>query len=143
MTFQTPLTEDTTAILLDQSTPLSADDRPKKTCPFCAEEILEAAITCRFCKADLAGNAIRVPRQGQLASCSTCKVTLVPVQKSKTVSAAGLFSVLLFLIGLVFIFGSPVIGILILILAVIIGAVGRGHRIVMVCPQCGQAGATL
>jgi len=38
-------------------------ERATKTCPFCGEQILEAAVRCRFCGSDLAGGASAAPMQ--------------------------------------------------------------------------------
>jgi hypothetical protein len=50
---------------------------------------------------------------------------------------------LIFLFGLMFAFFNPIVGILMMILGLIIGAVNRGKRVQMVCPRCGTQGAFL
>jgi hypothetical protein len=84
-----------------------------------------------------------IPQPVTVAACPTCRVALVPVQKPRSVSLAGIFSVLLFMLGLLSLFVSGIVGLLLMILAIVIGTVGRGKVTVMVCPQCGTAGATL
>ena len=53
-------------------------------------------------------------------------------------SVAEVSSAFLFLIGIVSIFINPLVAIIIIIFAMIIGIVGRGKKTVLVCPNCGE-----
>ena len=75
--------------------------------------------------------------------CSRCGIALIPITKPNQVSLGGLVGGLVFLIGLLVMLGSPIMGGLVMIVGLLIGAVGRGTRTVMTCPQCGKRGATL
>lgn len=71
--------------------------------------------------------------------CPRCNIALVATEESDSVSLAGILGVLIFLFGLGMAFVSALVGIAIMILALIIGAVGTGKHLVMVCPGCGKA----
>ncbi len=77
------------------------------------------------------------------AACPSCDVALIAVEKKSAVSAGGLLSVVIALFGLYALLLNPVFGVLLLILAVVIGNLGRGKKTVMKCPSCGATGATL
>lgn len=77
-------------------------------------------------------------------ACSACNVVLVPVERKPVVSLSGIFSGVLLFAGVGFaLLSSLQMGVLIVILALIVGAVGGGKKTVMVCPQCGKEGAAL
>lgn len=71
-----------------------------------------------------------------------CNVAMVPIQKRKAVSVTGFLGVLVFLAGLICLAFNPVLGVLLIILAVVMGLLG-GKKTVMVCPKCGEQGATV
>ncbi len=77
------------------------------------------------------------------AACPSCDVALVAVEKKSAVSIGGILSVMIALAGLYSLLLNPIFGVLLLILAVVVGNLGRGKKVVMKCPSCGTTGATL
>ncbi len=73
-------------------------------------------------------------------SCRSCRVALVTKEKRPLVSVAGLFGVVLFMVGLGTMLVNLVAGALLMIVALLIGHFGRGSSTVMVCPRCGTEG---
>ena len=115
----------------------------KRQCPYCAKTIEAEAIVCPFCGADLIQSPDEIHQEEKVkthsvAACKKCNVELVTKEKKQSVSVAGVSSACLFLIGIVLIFFNPLVALIIIILAMIIGIVGRGKKTVLVCPNCGE-----
>lgn len=81
--------------------------------------------------------------QPKVLACEKCNVVLVPIQKKKAVSIAGLIGAMLFVVGLISLLFNYVVAAVLMILGLLISAVGRSNKTVMVCPQCGEKGRVL
>ena len=69
--------------------------------------------------------------------CLNCGATeMVVVQETNGFSLAGVLAAFLFLVGLATLLAAPVIGLLVIITAVLIGVLGRGKTNYMVCLGC-------
>lgn len=112
----------------------------EKKCPHCAETIKAEATICRYCHLDVSNK--RAPAAPNQPECPACHVALIPIQKTNQVSVAGLIGVVAFFFGLLLLFFSPIAGVIVIIVALVVGSVGRGKHTVMTCPQCGKHGAT-
>jgi uncharacterized protein with PIN domain len=84
--------------------------------------------------------AVQTTRGGGMADsmgCPECNTALVQIQRKKSVSVAGLASVVTFFMGLVLLTLNLIVGIVICILAFIIGY-GAKYQVWMVCPKCNK-----
>jgi uncharacterized protein with PIN domain len=72
-----------------------------------------------------------------LMGCPECDTALVQIQRKKSVSSAGLISVMVFLIALALMTLNVIVGLVILIVAFVIGY-GSKHQVWMVCPKCNK-----
>lgn len=110
------------------------------TCRECGKEISTLAASCPHCGAPT--NIKEEPAKPGVATCHSCNIQLIPVEKKPLVSGAGLISTILVLVGILSMLFNWIIGLLIIIVALIIGTL-RDKHIVMKCPQCGAEGQQL
>ena len=106
-----------------------------KKCKFCAEEIQDAAIVCRFCGKDQAEVIANTTAQAAVFS-PTCKLCGGVMKPSKEAKSQG--SCLLALVGVVILFFFPigtVIGIILILYSLNLGSRKRG---LWVCKNCGH-----
>ncbi len=80
--------------------------------------------------------------QPTVLACDHCNVALIPIQKKAQVSVAGVFSVLLFIVGLIVCAANLVAGIVVIALAILVSVTGRAKYTAMTCPSCGKVGST-
>jgi uncharacterized paraquat-inducible protein A len=69
------------------------------------------------------------------AACPNCETILIPVQRNSMVSASGIISAILLLVGLILLLVSPVIGLIVIIIGVLIGMT-RSKSTWLNCPAC-------
>lgn len=74
--------------------------------------------------------------------CDKCKVAMVPIQKRRAASFAGVLGWVIVLIGIGCLFFNAILGALGLIVGLIIGFSGD-KKTVLICPQCKSEGITL
>lgn len=98
------------------------------TCPECKKEISDTAKACPSCGFELHSSGKQL--------CPKCNIEAIPIKKKDSVSAAGIIGALLFILAIPVLFINLLIGVVIIILALIVGTVGRGEHIEMTCPKC-------
>jgi uncharacterized protein YbaR (Trm112 family) len=96
------------------------------TCPECKKEISDTAKSCPSCGYELK------PSQKQL--CPKCNIEPITIKKKNSVSAGGIIGALLFILAIPVLFFNLFIGIVVIILAIVLGR--RGEHIEMTCPKC-------
>ena len=98
------------------------------TCPECKREISDTAKACQSCGFELNASKKQL--------CPKCNIEPIPIKKKQSVSSGGIIGALLFIIALPLLFINLLIGVVVIILALIVGTVGRGEYIEMTCPKC-------
>jgi len=76
--------------------------------------------------------------QPHVATCENCNIQLMVKEEAAVVSFGGILGAFLFIIGLPTLLFNPIIGVLLIVVGVILGSVGRARRTVLFCPQCGN-----
>lgn len=105
-------------------------------CPDCGKEISERAVSCPHCGAP---NQEPAPENQDTSAilCPNCKKAMVQKEEKSSVSPAGLFGALLFIIGIACLFFSAPMGIIIMVLGILTGLMSNRTHSSMVCVQCG------
>lgn len=109
-------------------------------CKECGKEISDQATACPHCGAPLAAQPVGAPNA---MACPRCNIALIPITRPVSVSLAGFFGIGFVLIGLVALLFNPVVGILTILVGVAISKFFRGSEVIMTCPKCHRADATL
>jgi hypothetical protein len=71
-------------------------------------------------------------------ACSQCQIELVPVQRAKGFSLAGLFSAFVFVCAVLLMAFNFTAGLVLCAFAILLGMLGRGKDTYLVCPKCGR-----
>lgn len=66
-----------------------------------------------------------------------CEHQFVSTTKRKAVTPQGIFSVLGVLVGLGLLLVNPLVGLIVIVVAGLVGAVGRSKAVIL-CAKCGQ-----
>lgn len=99
-------------------------------CKECGNQVSTLAASCPKCGAPVADRAPAA------MVCRHCNIQLVAHEKTSMVSTAGILGAVGFLIGLVALFASPIVGLVIIIASIATGFM-RSKTLVMTCPRCG------
>ena len=100
------------------------------TCPECKKEISDTSKSCPSCGYEL--------KESGKQLCPNCNIEAIAVLKRKQVTFGGIVGIFLFIsLFLILIFQMRVIiGIVVMILGLIIGAFFSGKYTAIVCPKC-------
>ncbi len=71
-----------------------------------------------------------------MIKCPRCNGDQVAVERSSSVSLAGLFGAMIGLVGIVTLFANALLGVGILIVGLLVGGLTRRKRTVLFCPIC-------
>lgn len=71
-----------------------------------------------------------------MMKCARCNVELLALERSSSVSAAGLAGALIGVVGLLTLFANALLGVAIIIVGLLLGGLTRRKRTVLVCPRC-------
>lgn len=94
-------------------------------------------IDCKSC-----GQPVEVPFLKQTASgprtlvCPQCNVQMIATEKRRNVSVGGILGAAAFVVGLLICLSNPILGVLVMILGLILGAVTRSKYTAIMCPLC-------
>lgn len=61
---------------------------------------------------------------------------MVQITETAGICAAGIIGALAFLAGLVLLAVSPIVGLVVIVIGILVGAFGRPKHTVLVCPAC-------
>lgn len=105
-------------------------------CPECNAEVSDKASACPKC-----GNPMKATAPPETAgpTCERCRIPFVPVTKRNSVSLAGMFGALLFLVGLATMLGNLIAGLVIIVIGLVIGTLGAPKTTRLICPNCSAA----
>lgn len=71
-----------------------------------------------------------------MAACSHCGQELIAINRKASVTLPGIIGAAMFALGLAGLVVNALVGIGLMLAGAIIGALGRGERLVLQCPGC-------